>query len=330
MGTYVATLSWHGKLTNQRFYVLATKIVPQLGFPAIQALGVCTFVDQVSGTPQPSGDLRVDPSLSLPDHARIQPYSSPLPAEPQRKSQHDHPPRSSTAKNPDQPPQNSRQQPTTPPPSHPRQHIADMPVHEQEAKYAAISAQYGAPAYRSGQDLSTATCFKCQQLGHLAARCPVPRATRQRLPDNSHPHTAAMPCLEGSLAQCAVIEAHVAGVGTVDASPPMADGLGPGSSAAIYEPAEPIAKNSQHLQATPEALGASAIPPVQPDVFYQERYELDVPRSYNSGDLVAKEGVGCEVSAMPHCLSPVSLDRWQHPQLLRLAFRPQPTKGRLV
>ncbi|KAH6933525.1 hypothetical protein HPB50_015898 [Hyalomma asiaticum] len=26
-----------------------------------------------------------------------------------------------------------------------------MPVHEQEAKYAAISAQHGAPVYRSGQ-----------------------------------------------------------------------------------------------------------------------------------------------------------------------------------
>lgn len=65
---------------------------------------------------------------------------------------------------------------------------------------------------------------------------------------------------------------------------PMADGLGPGSSAAIDEPAEPIAKNSQHLQATPEALGASAIPPVQPDVFYQEQYGLDAHRSHNSGE----------------------------------------------
>ncbi|KAH7982894.1 hypothetical protein HPB52_008031 [Rhipicephalus sanguineus] len=94
-----------------------------------------------------------------------------------------------------------------------------MPVHEQEAKYAAITAQYGAPAYRSGQDLSTATCFNCRQLGHLAARCPSPRATRQRLPDNTHPHATAMSCLEGSLVQCAVIEAHVAGVRTVDAFP---------------------------------------------------------------------------------------------------------------
>ncbi|KAH6932849.1 hypothetical protein HPB50_010243 [Hyalomma asiaticum] len=94
-----------------------------------------------------------------------------------------------------------------------------MPVHEQEAKYAAISAQYGAPAYCSSQDLSTATCFNCRQLGYLAARCPAPRDTRQRLPDNSHPHTAAMSCLDGSLIQCAVIEAHVAGVGLVDAFP---------------------------------------------------------------------------------------------------------------
>ncbi|KAH7953711.1 hypothetical protein HPB49_011510 [Dermacentor silvarum] len=94
-----------------------------------------------------------------------------------------------------------------------------MPVHEQEAKYAAISTQYGAPAYHSVQDLNTAMCFNCRQLGHQAARCPAPRATRRRLPDKSHPHTAAMSCLEGSLVQCAAIEAHVAGVGTVDTFP---------------------------------------------------------------------------------------------------------------
>ncbi|KAH7939781.1 hypothetical protein HPB52_017373 [Rhipicephalus sanguineus] len=152
-------------------------------------------------------------------HAQMQPYSRPLPAEPQRETHHSCSSSSSSPIIPDQPPRNSSPQPTTPTPSRPRQRIADMPVHEQEAKYSAITAQYGAPAYRSGQDLSTATCFNCRQLGHLAAGCPSPRATRQRLPDNTHPHTTAMSCLEGSLLQCAVIEARVAAVGTVDAFP---------------------------------------------------------------------------------------------------------------
>ncbi|KAH7965799.1 hypothetical protein HPB49_011195 [Dermacentor silvarum] len=57
IGTYVTTLSWHGKSTKQLLYVLATKTVPLLGFPAIQALGISTFVDQVSGTTQPLGVL---------------------------------------------------------------------------------------------------------------------------------------------------------------------------------------------------------------------------------------------------------------------------------
>ncbi|KAH7971865.1 hypothetical protein HPB52_003488 [Rhipicephalus sanguineus] len=126
-------------------------------------------------------------------------------------------PASSAPTIPDQPPRNSSPPPTILTPSRQRQRIADMPVHEQEAKYNAITAQYGAPAYRSGHDLSTATCFNCQQLGHLAARCPSPRAPRQRLPDNTPPHIMAMSCLEGSLLHCAVIEAHVAAVGTVDA-----------------------------------------------------------------------------------------------------------------
>ncbi|KAH7956878.1 hypothetical protein HPB52_013207 [Rhipicephalus sanguineus] len=150
-------------------------------------------------------------------HAHMQPYPTPLPAEPQRKTHHFYSSGSSAPTIQDQPPRNSSPQPTTPTPSGTRQRIADMPVHKQEAKYNAITAQYGAPAYRSGPDLSTATCFNCRQLGHLAARCPSPRATRQRLPDNTYLHTTAMSCLEESLLQCAVIQAHVAAVGTVDA-----------------------------------------------------------------------------------------------------------------
>ncbi|KAH6920015.1 hypothetical protein HPB50_028996 [Hyalomma asiaticum] len=37
-------------------------------------------------------------------------------------------------------------------------------------QFAAISAQYGAPAFRSGQDLSQAVCYQCHALGHLASK----------------------------------------------------------------------------------------------------------------------------------------------------------------
>ncbi|KAL3260065.1 hypothetical protein MRX96_016535 [Rhipicephalus microplus] len=92
-----------------------------------------------------------------------------------------------------------------------------MPVREQKAMYAAISAKYGAPAHHSGQIIITATCFTCLQLGHPAARCAAPLDTRQRLPDSAHLHTESMSCLEGSLIKCAIIETHVSSVGTVDA-----------------------------------------------------------------------------------------------------------------
>lgn len=53
-------------------------------------------------------------------HVQTQPYSRPLPAEPQRASQNAYPSRSSTPNIPGQPPRNSRPQPTTPTPSSPR------------------------------------------------------------------------------------------------------------------------------------------------------------------------------------------------------------------
>ncbi|XP_037520526.1 uncharacterized protein LOC119397159 [Rhipicephalus sanguineus] len=66
-------------------YVLATKTVPLLGFPAIQALGVCTFVDEFARTSQPTGDFCFDPSLfrglgTLPEAytIRLQPNATPL------------------------------------------------------------------------------------------------------------------------------------------------------------------------------------------------------------------------------------------------------------
>ncbi|XP_049269031.1 uncharacterized protein LOC125757471 [Rhipicephalus sanguineus] len=84
-GTYIATLSWHGKSTKQLLYVLATKTVPLLGFPGIQALGVCTFVDEVARTSQPTGDFCPDPSLfrglgTLPEAytIRLQPNATPF------------------------------------------------------------------------------------------------------------------------------------------------------------------------------------------------------------------------------------------------------------
>ncbi|XP_064467356.1 uncharacterized protein LOC135378290 [Ornithodoros turicata] len=54
--------------------------------------------------------------------------------------------------------------------AHSRPRIADLPADQQEARYQAISAQYGAPAFRSGQDLSQAVCCKCKKLGHLASK----------------------------------------------------------------------------------------------------------------------------------------------------------------
>ncbi|XP_037521933.1 uncharacterized protein LOC119399192 [Rhipicephalus sanguineus] len=84
-GTYVATLSWHGKSTKQLLYVLATKTVPLLGFQAIQALGVCTFVDEVARTSQPTGGFCLDARLfrgigTLPKTytIRLQPNATPF------------------------------------------------------------------------------------------------------------------------------------------------------------------------------------------------------------------------------------------------------------
>lgn len=63
LGTYDATLTWRGKSFKQQLYVLAVDAVPLIGFPAIQALGVCTLLDHVSEVPEPCGQLRLDPTL---------------------------------------------------------------------------------------------------------------------------------------------------------------------------------------------------------------------------------------------------------------------------
>ncbi|KAH6921365.1 hypothetical protein HPB50_027638 [Hyalomma asiaticum] len=42
----------------------------------------------------------------------------------------------------------------------PKTRISELPIEQQEATYAAISAQYGGPAFRSGQDLSVSRCLR--------------------------------------------------------------------------------------------------------------------------------------------------------------------------
>ncbi|KAH7973649.1 hypothetical protein HPB49_003510 [Dermacentor silvarum] len=59
--------------------------------------------------------------------------------------------------------------------------INSLPPADQESRYEAISAKYGAPAYRKGQDLKDAVCYNCQEKGHLAmAGLPVERHLRRR------------------------------------------------------------------------------------------------------------------------------------------------------
>ncbi|XP_077550696.1 uncharacterized protein LOC144163904 [Haemaphysalis longicornis] len=85
LGTYQATLTWKGKSVEQKLYVLESKTVPLLGFPAIQALGVCKFLDHVSGSQESSGELLLDPGLfeglgTLPDAytIRLKPGATPF------------------------------------------------------------------------------------------------------------------------------------------------------------------------------------------------------------------------------------------------------------
>ncbi|KAH6936807.1 hypothetical protein HPB50_023193 [Hyalomma asiaticum] len=100
------------------------------------------------------------------------------------------------------------------------QRISALPVDQQEARYLTISARHGAPAYRPGQNLAEAVCFQCRQKGHLASKCPS-RATA--LPSTTHPspalHSTLSETLDGSLVQCALVNATIAGIGQVDAFP---------------------------------------------------------------------------------------------------------------
>ncbi|KAH6944937.1 hypothetical protein HPB50_006307 [Hyalomma asiaticum] len=100
------------------------------------------------------------------------------------------------------------------------QQISALLVDQQEARYLTISARHGAPAYRPGQNLAEAVCFQCRQKGHLASKCPS-RATAP--PSTTHPspalHSTLSETLDGSLVQCALVNATIAGIGQVDAFP---------------------------------------------------------------------------------------------------------------
>ncbi|KAH6939755.1 hypothetical protein HPB50_021559 [Hyalomma asiaticum] len=100
------------------------------------------------------------------------------------------------------------------------QRISALPVAQQEARYLTISARHGAPAYRPDQNLAKAVCFQCRQKGHLASKCPS-RATAP--PSTTHPspalHSTLSETLDGSLVQCALVNATIAGIGQVDAFP---------------------------------------------------------------------------------------------------------------
>ncbi|XP_042149026.1 uncharacterized protein LOC121837496 [Ixodes scapularis] len=118
---------------------------------------------------------------------------------------------------------------TSPSPAASRQRIADLPIDLQEARYEAISSQYGAPAFRNGQDLSQAVCYKCKHLGHLASKCTT--YTNQSAQASSSAArampTAPLPpalhtmlaTLEGSQLQCPFFSATITGIGDYDAFP---------------------------------------------------------------------------------------------------------------
>lgn len=71
--------------------------------------------------------------------------------------------------------------------------IANLPADQQEARYRAMSVQYGVPAFCSGQDLSQAFCYKCQTLGHLTFKCP------SRTNRSSQPSLSADPSMAATL-----------------------------------------------------------------------------------------------------------------------------------
>ncbi|KAH7978227.1 hypothetical protein HPB49_004870 [Dermacentor silvarum] len=112
-------------------------------------------------------------------------------------------------------------------PPHSRR-IADLPPAEQEAQYSALSQRYGVPAFRPGQSLSEAVCFKCHEKGHLASKCPTKLETVTQQPATAltslHAaapalHTSPLEDVHGSHLECSFFTADIALLGPCDAFP---------------------------------------------------------------------------------------------------------------
>ncbi|XP_042147578.1 uncharacterized protein LOC121836681 [Ixodes scapularis] len=76
------------------------------------------------------------------------------------------------------------------------------------------------------QDLATAICYNCQNPGHLANKCPLPRKSRtpNQVTPSTQPNATAFSTyspeeLPGSKFACMIVPVTVAGVGPVDAFP---------------------------------------------------------------------------------------------------------------
>ncbi|XP_064486027.1 uncharacterized protein LOC135398567 [Ornithodoros turicata] len=102
-----------------------------------------------------------------------------------------------------------------------KRRITTLPEEEQEVRYTTITEKYGAPAFRRGQDIRDATCYKCKQKGHLAAHCPSQTTAAQR---ETKPQLPALPAchshlLEGSQVMCPMVSAAIDGYGPLYAFP---------------------------------------------------------------------------------------------------------------
>lgn len=52
LGAFVSTLEWKTKSTKQKLYVVQSQVVPLLGFPGIQALGMLKFIEPMAAVQQ--------------------------------------------------------------------------------------------------------------------------------------------------------------------------------------------------------------------------------------------------------------------------------------
>ncbi|KAH7941601.1 hypothetical protein HPB49_015190 [Dermacentor silvarum] len=104
--------------------------------------------------------------------------------------------------------------------------IADLPPAEQEPRYSALSQRYGVPAFRPGQSLSEAVCFKCHEKVHLASKCPTKQETVTQQPaiasTSLHAaapalHTSPLEDVHGSHLECSFFTADIALLGSYDA-----------------------------------------------------------------------------------------------------------------